>query len=69
MSRIKGKQLAKHLKLSGSLSISGSADSPHTDAAALDIQGGVNVETNQTASKGIIDGGFFGVGSSKVIIP
>ena len=40
--RLKGKQLTKHLRLSGSLSISGSDDSPLNNGAAITIDGGIN---------------------------
>ena len=70
--RLKGKQLTKHLKLSGSLSISGSDDSPLDNKAAIQIDGGINqIGTNITSSvEGIIDVGFFPTSSvSKTIIP
>ena len=50
--RLKGKQFAKHLKLSGSLSISGSDDSPLANSAAVTIDGGINqIGTAITSSK------------------
>ncbi len=70
--RLKGKQFAKHLKLSGSLSISGSDDSPGANSAAVTIDGGINqIGTAITSStEGIIDVGFFPTSSvSKTIIP
>jgi len=68
--RFKGKQLAKHLKLTGSLAISGSADTPLTNGAAFDVVGGVNIETAATGSTlGIIDAGFFPTGNGKTIVP
>jgi hypothetical protein len=70
--RLKGKQLAKHLKLSGSLSISGSDDSPLANNAAITIDGGINqIGTAVTSStEGIIDVGFFPTSSvAKTIIP
>jgi len=70
--RLKGKQLTKHLKLSGSLSISGSDDSPLANGAAMTIDGGINqIGTDITSSaEGIIDVGFFPTSSvAKTIIP
>ncbi len=70
--RLKGKQFAKHLKLSGSLSISGSDDSPLANSAAVTIDGGINqIGTAITSStEGIIDVGFFPTASvTKTIIP
>lgn len=55
--RIKGKQLAKHLQLTGSLSISGS-DSTFPNSASIDVTGGINVTTINQPS-GIIDCGTF----------
>jgi hypothetical protein len=70
MARLKGKQLAKHLQLTGSLSISGSADTPLTNGAAFDVVGGVNIITPATGSTfGIIDAGFFPSGNGKTIVP
>ena len=66
--RFKGKQLAKHLKLTGSLAISGSSDTTLPNSAAVDIDGGVNIETLATGSTlGIIDAGFFPTGNGKTI--
>lgn len=68
--RLKGKQLAKHLQLTGSLSISGSADTPLANSASFDVQGGVNIQTPLTGSTlGIIDAGFFPTGNGKTIVP
>lgn len=70
--RLKGKQLTKHLKLSGSLSISGSDDSPLANKAAVTIDGGINqIGMNLTGSaEGIVDVGFFPTSSTaKTIIP
>jgi len=68
--RLKGKQLAKHLQLTGSLAISGSNDSPLPNSASVDIVGGVNLQTAATGSTlGIIDAGFFPTGNGKTIVP
>ena len=68
--RFKGKQLAKHLKLTGSLAISGSDDTTLPNSASVDIVGGVNIETATTGSTlGIIDAGFFPSGNGKTIVP
>jgi hypothetical protein len=68
--RFKGKQLAKHLKLTGSLAISGSDDTTLPNSASVDIVGGVNIETATTGSTlGIIDAGFFPIGNGKTIVP
>lgn len=71
MARLKGKQLAKHLQLTGSLSISGSDDSTLSNGAAFDVKGGVNIITAATGSAlGIIDAGFFPTRpSSKSVVP
>lgn len=70
MARIKGKQLARHLQLTGSISLSGSADTPLANGAAFDVKGGVNITTASTGSTlGIIDAGFFPIGNSKIIVP
>lgn len=71
MARLKGKQLAKHLQLTGSLSISGSDDSTLANGAAFDVHGGVNIITPATGSTfGIIDSGFFPTsGTSKSVVP
>jgi hypothetical protein len=70
MARLKGKQLAKHLKLTGSLAISGSDDTTLPNSASVDIIGGVNIETAATGSTlGIIDAGFFPTGNGKTIVP
>lgn len=71
MARIKGKQLAKHLQLTGSFSISGSDDTTLANGATFDVQGGVNIITPATGSTlGIIDAGFFpSSGSSKSVVP
>lgn len=70
--RLKGKQLVKHLQISGSLIVSGSDDSPLDNGAAVTIDGGINqIGTAITASaEGIIDVGFFPTSSvAKSIIP
>jgi hypothetical protein len=68
--RFKGKQLAKHLILTGSIAISGSNDTTLANGATVDIIGGVNIETAATGSTlGIIDAGFFPTGNSKTIVP
>lgn len=70
MARLKGKQLAKHLQLTGSLSISGSDDSTLSNGAAFNVNGGVNIITPATGSTlGIIDAGFFPNGDGKTIVP
>lgn len=71
MARLKGKQLARHLQLTGSLSISGSNDTTLANGAAFDVQGGVNIITPATGSTfGIIDAGFFPTsGNSKSVVP
>lgn len=58
--RMKGKQLAKHLTLSGSLSVYG-LDSPLADSASLNVSnGGINRIANDiSGSQGNIDAGFF----------
>ena len=70
MARIKGKQLAKHLQLTGSLLISGSNDTPLANSASFDVIGGVNIITPATNDTyGIIDAGFFPTGSIKTVVP
>ncbi len=57
--RFKGKQLAKHLVLTGSLAISGS-DSPLPNSASLAIDGGFNrTDSDPTTLIGNFDAGSF----------
>ena len=57
--RLKGKQLAKHLVLTGSLAISGS-DSSLPNSASLSIEGGFNrTDTADGILLGNLDGGSF----------
>ena len=62
--RFKGKQLTKHLVLTGSLAISGS-ESSLPNSASLSINGGVN--RTDTGASGII--GNFDAGSFHDDIP
>ena len=57
--KLKGKQLAKHLVLTGSLAISGS-DSTLPNSASLSINGGVNRNDDSDGSLlGNFDAGSF----------
>lgn len=71
--RIRGKQLAKHLVLTGSLSISGSG-STLPNSASLSIDGGINRSDSSNGHLlGNFDAGSFHddlpTPSTKVVIP
>ena len=71
--RLRGKQLAKHLRLTGSLSISGSG-SILPNSASLSIDGGINRSDSSNGHLlGNFDAGSFHddlpTPSTKVVIP
>lgn len=71
--RIRGKQLAKHLRLTGSLAISGSGNTL-PNSASLSIDGGINRSDSTNGHiLGNFDAGSFHddlpAPSSKIIIP
>ena len=71
--RIRGKQLAKHLRLTGSLAISGSGNTL-PNSASLSIDGGINRSDSTNGHiLGNFDAGSFEddlpTPSSKIIIP
>ena len=70
--RLKGKQLVKHLSLTGSLHVS--ASNPGGNGAAISVEGGINQFgsslDNGNGPQGIIDVGFFPTSSvEKTIVP
>jgi len=71
--RIRGKQLAKHLRLTGSLAISGSGNTL-PNSASLSIDGGVNRSDSTVGHLlGNFDAGSFHddlpTPSTKIVIP
>jgi len=71
--RLRGKQLAKHLRLTGSLAISGSG-STLPNSASLSIDGGINRSDSSNGHLlGNFDAGSFHddlpTPSTKVVIP